>query len=91
MERGADRCESDHVAGMDRYANRFMVLLIDFDGNAERLSDSKNRVPERLTERFFILAYCLLSAAVPSRPPRPMVSTADDGTITIEPFSFMAS
>src|SRR5579863_8068619 len=31
------------------------------------------------------------SAVVPSIPPNPMVSTAEEGTITIEPFSLSAS
>ncbi len=41
--------------------------------------------------------YCLVTAdappieAVPSMPPSPMVSTAEEGTITIAPFSLMAS
>ena len=34
---------------------------------------------------------CPLSAVIPDNPPRPIVSTADDGTITIEPFSLIAS
>ena len=34
---------------------------------------------------------CLPSDAVASDPPRPIVSTADDGTITIEPRSLIAS
>jgi hypothetical protein len=50
-----DRFESDHIAEMDRFTNRFLVLLIDFDGNAERLNDATNRIPVRLTERVFIL------------------------------------
>lgn len=50
-----NRFESDHVAGMDRFASRFMILLIDFDNNTERLKDAKNRIPARLTERVFIL------------------------------------
>ena len=50
-----DHFNLDHVAGMDRYTDRFMVLLIDFDGNAERLNDAKTRIPERLAERVFIL------------------------------------
>ena len=33
----------------------------------------------------------LLNDATASDPPSPMVSTADEGTITIEPFSLMAS
>jgi len=28
---------SDYVAGMERYAHRYMVLLIDFDGKDDRL------------------------------------------------------
>lgn len=37
--------------------------------------------------------YCfwLLNEAVPSSPPNPMVSTAEDGTMTIDPFSLIAS
>lgn len=47
--------ESDYIAGMDRYADRFMVLLIDFDGSGSRLNDAKSRIPERLMDRVFIL------------------------------------
>jgi hypothetical protein len=50
-----DRFESDHVGGMDRYAGRHMVLLIDFDGNRERLRTAKDRIPERLSGRVFVL------------------------------------
>lgn len=31
------------------------------------------------------------SAVVPSIPPNPMLSTAEEGTITVEPFSLIAS
>jgi hypothetical protein len=47
--------ESNHVAGMYRYAGRHMVLLIDFDESAERLNDALDRIPERLRDRVFIL------------------------------------
>jgi hypothetical protein len=40
---------------MDRYPNRFMVLLIDFDGHEDRLAYAMKAIPERLTERVFIL------------------------------------
>ena len=50
-----DRFVSDHVTGLDRFANRFIILLIDFDGNADRLDIAKNRIPERLAERTFVL------------------------------------
>jgi len=49
------RFKSDHVAGMDRYPNRFMVLLIDFDHKATRLATVQEIIPERLTDRVFIL------------------------------------
>lgn len=47
--------EADHVDAMDRYPERFMILLIDFDGNASRLDDAKTFVPQRLTNRVFVL------------------------------------
>jgi hypothetical protein len=47
--------ESDHVSGMDRYAGRHIVLVIDFDGTPGRLNTAKNRIPERLIDRVFIL------------------------------------
>jgi hypothetical protein len=50
-----DTFESDHVAEMDRFAQRYMVLLIDFDGEEGRLNEVKRRIPERLTGRVFIL------------------------------------
>jgi hypothetical protein len=50
-----DHFNSDQVKYMDRYPNGFLVLLIDFDGKAERLQDAKKRIPERLMERVFIL------------------------------------
>jgi hypothetical protein len=40
---------------MNRYPDRFMILLIDFDGREERLPYAKSRIPERLTDRVFIL------------------------------------
>lgn len=46
---------NDHVARMEIWAYRFMVLLIDFDGETERLQRVRARIPEHLTERVFIL------------------------------------
>ena len=46
---------SDHVAKMDANPNRFMVLLIDFDLDEERLSRAKERIPTHLIDRVFIL------------------------------------
>jgi hypothetical protein len=50
-----DRFEANHVAAMDRYDKRFMILLIDFDGRVERLNMAKVRIPERLIDRVFVV------------------------------------
>lgn len=51
-----DSYVADRVAGMDRYPERFLVLLIDFDDHyAQRLPEAKGRVPERLAQRVFVL------------------------------------
>jgi len=47
--------EEVHVMEMDRWAQRFMVLLIDFDGREDRLNNAKVRIPDRLSDRVFIL------------------------------------
>jgi hypothetical protein len=49
-----DLFESVHVAEMDRWPKRYMVLLFDFDGE-DRLNAAKERVPDRLADRVFIL------------------------------------
>jgi hypothetical protein len=50
-----DHFNFDLIAGMDRYQDRFMVLLIDFDGREERLQDVMARIPEQLKEPVFVL------------------------------------
>jgi hypothetical protein len=45
----------DHIVGMDRFPQRMMVLLIDFDGRQDRLNFAKHEIPERLSDRVFIL------------------------------------
>ena len=50
-----NRFKADHVRAMDRNTNRFMVLLIDFDGDENRLNAVKTEIPERLKERVFVL------------------------------------
>ena len=47
--------KKDLVAGMNRYSGRFVVLLIDFDGHLERLSEAKAEIPDHLAERVFVL------------------------------------
>lgn len=46
--------EEEHVFEMDRCDNRYMVLLIDFDGIEDRLQLAKERIPDRLADRVFI-------------------------------------
>jgi hypothetical protein len=50
-----NRFFSDHVAGMERYPARSMVLLIDFDGDADRLKGVRALIPKNLNERVYIL------------------------------------
>lgn len=45
----------DHIPEMNRYENRFMVLLIDFDGQEDRLDKAKAVIPNDLSERVFTL------------------------------------
>ena len=49
---------SDQIAGMISYPHRFMVLLIDFDGQENRLEEVRARIPGDLRERVFVLG-CL--------------------------------
>lgn len=44
-----------HAAGMERYPLRHLVLLIDFDGQPERLGIAKSQIPAHLTDRVFVL------------------------------------
>jgi hypothetical protein len=46
---------SDWAPRMDSNGNRFMVLLIDFDGKNDRLSRAKEFIPARLADRVFVL------------------------------------
>ena len=49
------RFKRNHVLGMDRYSDRFVVLLIDFDGQETRLEEAKAEIPNELSDRVFIL------------------------------------
>lgn len=49
------RFNSDHIVGMDRYPDRFMILLIDFDDKEDRMKAAKAAIPEHLAARVFIL------------------------------------
>jgi hypothetical protein len=47
--------KSEHEVEMRRCRCRSMVLLIDFDGSEERLTEAKAKIPTDLTDRVFIL------------------------------------
>lgn len=50
-----ERFKSDHVMGMEKWPNRFTVLLIDFDSKEDRLEIAKAAIPAHLTNRVFVL------------------------------------
>jgi len=45
----------EHISEMDRNEKRFIVLLIDFDEQENRLNKIKLEIPQRLAERVFVL------------------------------------
>ena len=45
----------EHVDSMRKYTNRYLVLLIDFDGEQDRLARAKERIPDDLVDRVFVL------------------------------------
>src|SRR6266576_2271215 len=47
--------KADHVPEMNRNANRFLVMLIDFDKKQNRLDNVRAEIPDLLKERVFIL------------------------------------
>ena len=50
-----DCFEKDHVKKMDALPDRFMVLLIDFDGQQDRLHRANAVIPDNLKDRVFVL------------------------------------
>jgi hypothetical protein len=50
-----DLFESIHISEMDRCPQRFMILLIDFDGRPDRLNIAKERIPDHLRDRVFVV------------------------------------
>jgi len=53
--RAIDQFEADHIVGLERWPNRFLVLLLDFDNHEGRLTHVKSRIPEHLQDRVFVL------------------------------------
>ena len=50
-----ERFKSEHIQAMNAYEYRYMVLLIDFDGDPDRLGQARAAVPGHLIDRVFIL------------------------------------
>jgi hypothetical protein len=50
-----DHFLSDHVADMERYPDRSMILLIDFDGDVNRSNFVKAKIPTQVAARVYIL------------------------------------
>jgi hypothetical protein len=50
-----DRFKSDQVGGMAAFPERFVVWLIDFDGQKDRLARAKADIPAHLQDRVFVL------------------------------------
>jgi hypothetical protein len=50
-----ERFCSIYAAEMDRCQHRFMVLLIDFDNQNDRLDKARTKIPDHLMDRVFIL------------------------------------
>ena len=46
---------SDHVTAMENNPHRYMVLMIDFDGDENRLEKLVIKIPSNLRDRVFIL------------------------------------
>jgi hypothetical protein len=50
-----ERFLSDEAVDMQNCPDRYMVLLLDFDNDPQRLDTARNRIPVHLSERVFIL------------------------------------
>jgi hypothetical protein len=50
-----DSFTEDHVYDMERFPNRLMLLLIDFDDKQDRLQFVQSKIPNPLTNRVFVL------------------------------------
>ncbi len=47
--------KDNHVSNMEKYSQRMMLLLIDFDLKEDRLEQVKNQIPDALRNRVFVL------------------------------------
>jgi hypothetical protein len=49
---------NDYIGTMRRYPRRYVVLVIDFDGNTERLVEVRGSIPADVSDRVFVFG-CL--------------------------------
>ena len=54
-KKAVDQFTDDYASGMRQFLERRIVLLIDFDQRENRLEYIKQKIPEDLQERVFIL------------------------------------
>lgn len=50
-----ERFRVDHIRYMAQYPQRYMVLLIDFDGDEDRFDEANGVIPGDLKDRVFVL------------------------------------
>jgi hypothetical protein len=50
-----DRFASGHIANMRKYTDCFMLLLVDFDNDTNRLREVMSAIPADLSDRVFVL------------------------------------
>ncbi len=50
-----ERFNSDELKGMEAWPQRFMILLMDFDGRQDRLDHAKATISESVADRVFVL------------------------------------
>lgn len=44
-----------HVTEMERFEHRYMILLLDFDEQGDRLDELQNVIPDGMKDRVFVL------------------------------------
>jgi hypothetical protein len=50
-----ERFNSDELKGMEAWPQRFMILLMDFDGREDRLDRAKATISKSVADRVFVL------------------------------------
>lgn len=54
-KKALERFRSREVGETEKYPERLMVLLLDFDGRANRFGEAKAAIPRHLSDRVFVL------------------------------------